>query len=123
MKESGLDIKTHYFKVVMICIGQENSYAAKLHHRCIRCTIVLRSLAKTLSHKPRLFFTSYNGSIWVIFVVECPADTDSFTARWQSRAFKCLALFETVQFPLHGRKPGRIIRSCSGFMVGVGRLR
>ena len=80
MEEGSLYVETHYLKVVLVCVGQENLYSAKFNHRCVCFTIIFWSLAKTLSYKSCLFFTSYDGTVWIVFVIESPMDADSFTA-------------------------------------------
>ena len=68
------------------------------------------------------FFTPYDGSIRVIFIVVCPMNADRLTTRGQGCSLKCLSQFQTVILPLHRSQPDGAIQSVSSLMIGVGRL-
>ena len=82
MKEGRLDVKAHYFIVGGVCECEEDANAREFDDWCVCLTIVLGSLAETLGNETGLLFSDDYGSIWVIFVVVCPAYAYCFSAVW-----------------------------------------
>ena len=99
--------------------SKKGPYAGKFDDGRICLTIVLQALAKALSDKMCLFFTTNYRTVRVIFVVISPSNANSFLAWRKCCTLKGISSLQTGQFSLHRIQPDRTVWSIGSFVVRV----
>ena len=76
-----------------------------------------------MSDEASFLFAANDRPIGMILEVIGPTNANSFPTRGEERSFESVPFGKAIEFPSHGRVPGRTIRTERCFMIGVGRFR